>query len=770
MLKIQNHFIFYGVKTVLATVLLAFLVVASLLLVKFNQPVHATSGINETLNYQGRLLTAAGAVVPDGSYNMEFKIVKGGDGCNPTSGTFPCSGTVQWTETRESSNKVLVKNGYFSVYLGSVTAFNSDVDWNDDTLWLSINIGGTDSPSYDGEMKPLTRLSATPYALNSKYLGGLQKTSFIQLAQGVQTDSSSTNPSIYINKTGSANILTLQASGVDKLTLDTSGNQTLAGDLTVSGGDIKGPSGGLTVTGGSGASDNLVLKSTSNSTKGNIVLDDNVVQFSADRTFTSSPVFLDLAGGSSRTHTIDTSNAAFTGLRFYPTIQLQQSANPLNMGALFDVGATIKNVSGVAANLGPFYTLNAGAIFVADGASVTQALNYDIYAHPLFKTLNSGTLSVTDSRQLNAAASVGTGVTITNRTGVFVGEVCGDITIFQSCTTNLGTVTNQIGLRVEPLANATNNAGVVIGEAGGTKQTNLLIGTTTQPSGSWSVYNSSTDANYFAGVLGINTTGADRKLDVLDSSNPQLRLTHTDGSVYADLQTDSNGYLILTNSGNRVVIGTVDATGTLLVLDTKNTSGDPTGTDGAMYYNSNSKTFRCYENGTWRNCIGGLVFANTTVTNTVSNTNSETDFNQNYTIPANDCTPGRVYRVTAQGTYGSASSGNLRLKLKLGTTVVTSTNSGQPGASQAADSRGWRVEAQITCITAGSSGSVEAHGFATIATTNGSSAQSREMFNTSAITVNTTTSQTLQLSALWSVADSANTITMRQIIVEAIGP
>ena len=51
------------------------------------------------------------------------------------------------------------------------------------------------------------------------------------------------------------------------------------------------------------------------------------------------------------------------------------------------------------------------------------------------------------------------------------------------------------------------------------------------------------------GNVGIGTTGPDRKLDVLDASNPQLRLTHTDGSVYSEFQTDSSGNLIITNTG-----------------------------------------------------------------------------------------------------------------------------------------------------------------------------------------------------------------------------
>jgi len=51
-------------------------------------------------------------------------------------------------------------------------------------------------------------------------------------------------------------------------------------------------------------------------------------------------------------------------------------------------------------------------------------------------------------------------------------------------------------------------------------------------SGSWTDLVSIEDT----GNVGIGTTGPDRKLDILDASNPQLRLTQTDGSIYTDLQ------------------------------------------------------------------------------------------------------------------------------------------------------------------------------------------------------------------------------------------
>ncbi len=63
-------------------------------------------------------------------------------------------------------------------------------------------------------------------------------------------------------------------------------------------------------------------------------------------------------------------------------------------------------------------------------------------------------------------------------------------------------------------------------------------------------------------------------------------------------------------TASQVVVGTSDTTGALLVLDTKTSAGDPTGTNGAMYYNSNTGKLRCYQNSAWADCI-------TTVTTTL---------------------------------------------------------------------------------------------------------------------------------------------------------
>src|SRR3990167_281851 len=219
-LNISNKFTFPALLVISLVLVLMSLVVLSQ---KRPTPVKQSVGVNEQINFQGKLVNSDGTNITNGSYNIEFKIYQDGDGVMGGGDE-----TLKWTETRIGGNKVLVKNGYFSVYLGSVTSFGSNVNWNQDTLWLSIDVEGTGgSPTFSDEMTPYTRFSSTPYALNSKALGGLTSDNFVKLAQGVQADVSTTNSSIFINKTGAtSNILQLQKNAIDVLTVANNGAAT----------------------------------------------------------------------------------------------------------------------------------------------------------------------------------------------------------------------------------------------------------------------------------------------------------------------------------------------------------------------------------------------------------------------------------------------------------------------------------------------------------------------------------------------------------------
>ena len=82
----------------------------------------------------------------------------------------------------------------------------------------------------------------------------------------------------------------------------------------------------------------------------------------------------------------------------------------------------------------------------------------------------------------------------------------------------------------------------------------------------------------------------------------------SDSTTAFQIQKSDNTPLFVADTTNLAIkIGggdvSPDASPALLVLDYKNTSGDPTGVNGAMYYNSNTSKFRCYENSEWKDCI-----------------------------------------------------------------------------------------------------------------------------------------------------------------------
>ncbi len=137
-------------KAIISVVLLiaVSIQVASFILPQTHQ---AQAAINLQINYQGKLTNTSDVAVANGDYNMEFILYDA-----------PSGGTTLWTETRTGANKVTVTNGLFSVMLGSVTALTG-VDFNQ-TVYLGVNIGGTGSPSWDGEMTPRKTIGSVPSA------------------------------------------------------------------------------------------------------------------------------------------------------------------------------------------------------------------------------------------------------------------------------------------------------------------------------------------------------------------------------------------------------------------------------------------------------------------------------------------------------------------------------------------------------------------------------------------------------------------------------
>ena len=132
-------------------------------------PQIASAATTNTLNFQARLEGPGGNIAPDGLYNIQFNLY-----------SVSSAGTSLWNEAYFDTNgvtagndfRVKVVNGYVSVPLGSLTAFPTTINWDQD-LYITMNVGGvtqTATPTYDGEMTPRLHLTAVPYAFRAAQL------------------------------------------------------------------------------------------------------------------------------------------------------------------------------------------------------------------------------------------------------------------------------------------------------------------------------------------------------------------------------------------------------------------------------------------------------------------------------------------------------------------------------------------------------------------------------------------------------------------------
>lgn len=117
--------------------------------------VFAAAGINEKINFQGKLVKADGTNVSNGSYSIVFTLYDASS-----------AGNNLWDETQS----VTVTDGVFRVSLGDVDSTISAVDFNTDTLYLGIKVGA------DSEMTPRVRFTAVPYAFMAEKVNGLTVT------------------------------------------------------------------------------------------------------------------------------------------------------------------------------------------------------------------------------------------------------------------------------------------------------------------------------------------------------------------------------------------------------------------------------------------------------------------------------------------------------------------------------------------------------------------------------------------------------------------
>ena len=157
------------------------------------------------INYQGRLTNAAGAPMPDGQYNMTFRIYDAASG-----------GTLIWSEVRETTNRVTVTNGQFNVQLGAVTPITETVFDSDYTYFeveLPTPATATCSTAAcgvytEGAMTPRQPVGSAAYALkanDANTLAGWSSFDFAKLDYiNTFTDSNTFNGTVTVGSADSA--------------------------------------------------------------------------------------------------------------------------------------------------------------------------------------------------------------------------------------------------------------------------------------------------------------------------------------------------------------------------------------------------------------------------------------------------------------------------------------------------------------------------------------------------------------------------------------
>ncbi len=206
----------------LALVLLAPLFLAS--------PASAAQSIPYKINFQGRLTDNSGNVLPDGSYNIKFRLYNALE-----------NGTSQWNEDRVAGapdRRVQITGGLFNIQFGDVSPLPPSLFNNASALFLEVELPTPASATCgtaacavfsEGPMTPRQPLAAAAYAFNADTIDGIDGASLVQLSPG-SPQSGSISVDGTIATTGQVQGSTAVLSGATSLTL---GSNTNTGSIVI---------------------------------------------------------------------------------------------------------------------------------------------------------------------------------------------------------------------------------------------------------------------------------------------------------------------------------------------------------------------------------------------------------------------------------------------------------------------------------------------------------------------------------------------------------
>lgn len=690
---------FYGQRS-MRILCLGLLCVVFTTMLFFVAPASAAPS-SETINFSARLKNKTGGIVADGNYNIRFNFYTAAEGGSPV-----------WTETYHDANgstagqdnRVRISNGYLSIKLGSLVPFTA-IDWEGD-LWMTMDIGGTsqtaniESIGWDGEMTPRIQLSAVPYAMNTKNIGGKSADQLAQLGQGIQTDASDV-ASIAIDKTGSGDLLHLQSSGVDAFRLQNNGNITLGSIANQSISVAKSSSGsgksltllaGGSATGSNQQGGNLILQGGSGdgSTAGGDVVvtssgTNSLKAFAVQNTagedvFSVSTTDTSISIGSVKISSGSEGEGTTVSLWSNTTPSVYSSfseGDPLNLGLIFRstqpgsvTGVKFFNPGGANTNgndIGKLWSCtttdcsDAGGSTGTELATVTFSADATLgwkqatFSEPVAITPNMHyMISYYSAEGVYAASSLYFEAQSAINAPLVAPGFNFDNGRFRPNSSDFPAATwHQTNYWVDVMFKPTvdtdhiaSDSNLIISSAGDMtigpiNRTLTLQGSTIElqadslrlgKSGSTTTVDGSLNTDTIdaasVGTLvigGDNATAINIEKDTTFGGSVTMRNEINSAAALQVQDADGTEILTVNTDDNRIQIGKSDATATVLILDTKTSSGDPTGVNGAMYYNSSLNKFRCFEENAWKDCITPLPVSKVANADTTHDTTTPSD-------------------------------------------------------------------------------------------------------------------------------------------------
>ncbi|MFA5871982.1 MAG: hypothetical protein WC858_04690, partial [Parcubacteria group bacterium] len=484
---------------------------------------HSRAAINQQINYQGKLTNKSDVAVPDGNYDMVFKIYDGSD-------------VLLWTGTYTAANgiPVAVANGIFSVMLGSGTGNELNLNFDSDTYYLGVTVGT------DAEMTPKKRLGAVPQAVNSLNVIGngfvdIDNTSTAQDAANINynptTGANSALSIVYGNSGGSGTALNVTQAGTGYAATFTGGNvgigTTNPGAALEIGGSGNLRIGGLTASMGVYTDANKQLTSTVPTsgtlgywTRSGITLwpttnTDNVTTLGNVGIGTTNPGYkLAINGASGSTSGLQITNL---GTANYGIDMTSSGLSGTSDYLLYADANTYLRADGML-NLAAGFHIGEGTwssdklLYSYKVWSGTAQDAYGVYGYRYANNVNAPTNKLIGVAGISQAYVLGDGNTWGWTIGVYgrgegsggttPGTVSNAASLYAASGGYSSNLTNRYGLYVENISGGVNN---------------------------WSIYSSGSAASYFAGSVGIGTTAPGATLDVTGTGRFSSTLTASNG-------------------------------------------------------------------------------------------------------------------------------------------------------------------------------------------------------------------------------------------------